>query len=928
LAVFVLTAWFHPNDCLGQTAPQLASISRTSASSIAAGAAVSYSFIITPGTTSTISFIDVNLQDSSGHSIDILQSGQASGTVSGATSAAWLNGSYTVAFIQIQDTAGIRTMYSSNGTISYPFGGTGPTTGAPSFTGLGFSLTGGVGTIVAPQLSSISLTSAASLSAGGTVTYSFVITPGTTSTISFIYIALQDPSGNQFGIQQSGQASGTVSGATASSWLNGNYTVAYIQIQDTASIRTMYSANGSISYPFGGTGPASGGPSLSALGFALTGGITPAIAPTISVQPGNQIVTVGGSATFSVIAGGTPIPTYQWNFNGTAIAGATSSSYSVTNAQSANAGSYTVLVSNSAGSVTSSAATLTVNSASTGGSSSGPPTITAQPVSTSTTVGFLAQFSVTATPFSGTTYQWYKNGTLIPGATSFLYTIAASALTDAGSYTVVVSDSAGSVTSAAATLTVNSASTGGSSSGLPTITAQPVSTTTTVGFLAQFSVTATPFPGTTYQWYKGGTLIPGATSFLYTIAAAALTDAGSYTVVVSDSAGSVTSAAATLTVSAAGGSMSASVAPVITAQPSGASLSVGQSVTLSVAATGATSYQWYLNGVAVPGATGSTLNLSSVQAANAGVYTAVASNGAGSVTSSTATITVVTPAHLTNLSARAFVGTGSNELIAGFVVGGAGTKQLLFRADGPSLSSFGVTGVLANPALTLTDVKGNILSSNTGWSTSSTPATSFSQVFNQVGAYPYTSGSADSALVTALGAGNFTAQVSGLTGGTGVALAEIYDADTGTPTARLINISARANVGTGSNILIAGFVIAGTGSERVLIRGIGPALANYGLTGTLATPQLTLYTSAGGLIATNANGWSAQPVQGPYAAVATVAAQSASAAIMNGVGAFPLTTGSADAAMLVALPPGNYTAEVAGANGTTGIGLVELYEVP
>jgi hypothetical protein len=1003
---------------LGQTAPQLTSISRTSASSISAGSTVSYSFVITPGTTSTINFIYIALQDSSGHQIGITQSGQASGTDSVVSTTAWLNGNYTVALIQIQDTAGIRTQYGSDGTISYPFGGTGPTTGGPSFSSLGFALTGGTGSIVAPQLTSISRTSASSISAGSTVSYNFVITPGTTSTINFIYIGLQDSSGNQIGITQSGQASGTASVVSTTSWLNGNYTVSLIQIQDTAGIRTQYGSDGTISYPFGGTGPTTGAPSFSSLGFAVTGGIAPTIAPTISLQPANQTVTAGGSATFSITAAGTPTPTYQWNFNGSAIAGATSSSFSITSAQSSNAGSYTVVVSNSAGSVTSSIATLTVNSASNGASA---PTITAQPVSTIVTVGFLAQFSVTASPFSGTNYQWYRNGSLIPGATSFLYTITSAALTDAGSYTVVVSDAAGSVTSAAATLTVNSASTGSPASGLPTITAQPVSTTTTVGFLAQFGVTATPFPGTNYQWYKNGTLIPGATSFLYTITSAALTDAGSYTVVVSDSAGSVTSAAATLTVNSAGGTIPvtfapviavqpvsqavaanasatfsviatgtptltyqwsfngsaiagatassytvanaqssnagsyavlvsnsvgsvtssaatltvnpvgttipATVAPVITTQPSGASLSAGQSVTLSVAATGATSYQWYLNGVAVSGATGSTLVISNVQAANSGAYTVVATNSAGSVTSSTAAIAIIVSAHLTNLSARAYVGTGGNQLIAGFVVGGTGPKNLLVRANGPSLGSFGITGFLTNPVLSLANVSGSVISSNTGWGNSSV-GTTLVALFNQVGAFAWAANSADSALYTSLATGNYTALVSGLNNGTGVGLAEIYDADTGTPTARLTNISARANVGTGSNILIAGFVIAGAGSEKVLIRGIGPGLANYGLTGVLPTPQLALYTSTGALIATDVNGWGGSPLLGPAAGVATVTPQSASAAVMAGVGAFSLTAGSADAAMLVTLPSGNYTAQVVGGNSTTGIGLIEIYEVP
>ena len=192
---------------------------------------------------------------------------------------------------------------------------------------------------------------------------------------------------------------------------------------------------------------------LSAL--ALAPSSTAATAPTITTQPASQTVTAGSSVTFSVVASGTSPFTYQWKFNGTAISGATSTSYTIASAQSANAGSYTVTVTNTAGSATSNAATLTVNAVATA------PTITTQPASQTVTAGSSVTFSVAASGTSPLTYQWKFNGTAISGATNASYTIASTQSSDAGSNTVTVTNSAGSATSNAATLTVNASSGGG-----------------------------------------------------------------------------------------------------------------------------------------------------------------------------------------------------------------------------------------------------------------------------------------------------------------------------------------------------------------------------------------------------------------------------------------------------------------------------------
>lgn len=167
-----------------------------------------------------------------------------------------------------------------------------------------------------------------------------------------------------------------------------------------------------------------------------------------------------------------------------------------------------------------------------------------------------------------------------------------------------------------------------------------------------------------------------------------------------------------------------------------------------------------------------------------------------------------------------------------------------------------------------------------------------------------------------LAAGPYSALIAGADGDTGIALAEVYDATppgSYTPASpRLINISARVQVGTGGNILIAGFVIAGSTSKTVLIRASGPALAPFGVQGVLADPQLQLNDSSG-IIAANLS-WAGSP---------QIVSEAAA------VGAFTWNnTASHDAALLVTLPPGPYTAQVSGASGDTGIALIEVYDVP
>ncbi len=397
-----------------------------------------------------------------------------------------------------------------------------------------------------------------------------------------------------------------------------------------------------------------------------------------------------------------------------------------------------------------------------------------------------------------------------------------------------------------------------------------------------------------------------------------------------------TSAGSTVTGTCAVGSQSivvleaAAQLATISVQPQSVVAIAGQNATFTVAAsgTGTLTYQWQglpmgettwanlSDGGGLSGTAMATLGVDGVTAGMSGEEFRVAvTNSNGSITSSAASLYVNTGTsgtRLINIATRAQVGTGGNILIPGFVIGGSGTETLMIRADGPSLTTFGVPGALAQPSLTVTNSSGTVVASNTGWGTNANPA-QIASIAAQVGAFALASGSADCAVLVNLPAGAYTVQVSGVGGTTGVALAEVYEvASRGT---RLVNIATRAQVGTGSNILIPGFVIAGSGTEELLVRGDGPSLTAFGVPGSLAQPSLSVTNSSGAVIASN-TGWgtSSNPAQ-----IASVAAS---------VGAFSLASGSADSAQIVYLSPGAYTMQISGVNGMTGVALAEVYEVP
>ena len=457
-------------------------------------------------------------------------------------------------------------------------------------------------------------------------------------------------------------------------------------------------------------------------------------------------------------------------------------------------------------------------------------------------------------------------------------------------------------------------------------------------FVSEFSSDLDPI---TFQWQKNGIAIPGATVVTNTtigigtvvngarflvdgvhlvgggdiyyksdiiIANLQAADLGIYTVVATNLAGSTSSRDFILAFAPP---------PVFTTHPTSQSVAPGASATFSASATSsiAITYQWQKDGVSIPGATNATLTVNNVQVANLGNYTLVATNASGSTTSNPAALTFIvsTAGRLINLSILTSLAAGGDTFTMGYVVGGAGTsdpKPLVIRAVGPSLTPLGVGGALDDPKLEL--FAGQTKSGeNDNWG----GGAALQAAMTAVGAFAFTGpASRDAAVATSVAAGDNSVKVSVVGGGSGAVIAELYDA---TPAAsftaatpRLINVSVLKNLGTG---LTAGFVVSGSTPKTVLVRAIGPTLGTlFGVPGVVADPQLALFNSASVKIGENDN-W------GGTAALT---------AAFTAVGAFQLPAASRDAAVLATLAPGNYTVQVSGVGGTTGVAIVEIYDVP
>ncbi len=240
----------------------------------------------------------------------------------------------------------------------------------------------------------------------------------------------------------------------------------------------------------------------------------------------------------------------------------------------------------------------------------------------------------------------------------------------------------------------------------------------------------------------------------------------------------------------------------------------------------------------------------------------------------------------------------------------AGGQHLLIRAIGPTLADHGITHALGDPRLTLYSGP-TAIGGNDNWGTADNAA-DIAAAARTLGAFPLDATSADAVAYTGFDPGPYTAYVTGSAADNGLVLLELYN--TASTQSRLVNLSSRADAGSGENVLVAGFSLAGNGARTLLIRAVGSKLAEFGVKNVMANPALTLFTGTTPIL--HNDDWSDAPDLD-----ALVAASSA-------VGAFPLNDGSLDAAMLVTLMPGIYTAQARGEAGTTGNVLVEVYAVP
>ena len=271
---------------------------------------------------------------------------------------------------------------------------------------------------------------------------------------------------------------------------------------------------------------------------------------------------------------------------------------------------------------------------------------------------------------------------------------------------------------------------------------------------------------------------------------------------------------------------------------------------------------------------------------------------------------------VTNISTRAFVQTGDNVMIGGFIV--QGNETVIIRAIGPELTQYGVPNPLANPTLELHDATGALIASNDNWMTTIIGGIIFSDQVQDIRDSGYApTDPRESAIIATLPSGNYTAIVRGVSSTIGVALAEVYDLHDGNHnTSVLSNISTRSFMQRGDNVMIGGFIIEGSRRKRVIARAVGPGLTQYGVPNPLADPTLELRDSTGALIASNDN-WQHTIIGGIITSDQVAAIRASGHAPGD----------PRESAIIADLLPGNYTAIVRGVNNTTGVGLVEVYDL-
>lgn len=634
-------------------------------------------------------------------------------------------------------------------------------------------------------------------------------------------------------------------------------------------------------------------------------------APRITSAASDQVAVAGSPFNLAMSVTGSEPLQYSWAKSGNLIAGATAATLSINNISQAEAGLYTFTVSNPYGSVTTVSFSISV-------------AYSVTPAAVSIRSGQSTTLSVPAS--AAVKYQWYqgKSGDVskpISGATQSSYTTLP--LQSSTSYWVNVS--AGNYTySSTATVTVTETATnfGGtyfgtfSSGGNWAMLIGSDNTGTFVGYTTQpgealigtvavetsgaFSVTPAPSASVPASAAKTSALLTSATPSLSgQIANGVVTGAASGMTGALDS-GTSTAPSGTYAATAVAG---ASGGANLLVGPSGKAVVV---VNTPNGVTGAVGTLDASGAVKVVNASGDTLTVViDAGGHNATVTLQAATRGRTSFYGLAAGTT--NTSRLLNLSARARVSGTTDVAIVGFSTNGTTSKTVLIRGVGPSLVSFNVPEYLEAPAMTLYDGNAKALWSGLRFGTADT----ITNTATRVGAFPLLPTAIDCAYVGAIDAGGHSVILSGQGGGSGVCLVEMYEADTTTTGARLVNLSARAKTSGGADVLSAGFVIGGNGPETILLRGVGPGLAAHAVPGYLERPKLVLFNADREVLTSNSQ-WSGDATP---------------QSLFSAVGAFPLNSGSTDTALLVTLAPGLYTAQVQSQDNTSGVALIEIYEV-
>ncbi len=498
-----------------------------------------------------------------------------------------------------------------------------------------------------------------------------------------------------------------------------------------------------------------------ASGSAATAAATLTVdfAPTVTTNPLNQSVMAGSTATFTATADGNPIPTVQWQVSSdggstfTNVSGATSTTLGFTASSTQNGNQYRAVFTNSAGTATTSSATLTVGSI---------PVISTSPTNTTVNAGATAMFTAAATGNPTPTVQWlvstdggatYSN---VSGATLTTLSFTAMSSQNGNKYKAVFTNTNGSATTATATLTVDFA---------PTVTTNPVNQSVISGSTATFTAAASGNPTPTVQWQvstDGGatfTNVSGATSTTLSFAASTTQNGNQYRAVFSNSVGTATTSAATLTV----GSI-----PVISASPVSTTVNAGATATFTAAASGnpAPTVQWQLSidGGAtysnVSGTTSTTLNFTATSNQNGNKYKAVFTNTNGSATTATATLTVDFAPTVTTNPVSQVIPAGSTATFTA-AAGGNPTPTVQWQVSTNSGSTF--TNVSGGTSTTLSFTVSNtqtgneyraVFSNSVGTATTSTATL-------MVGSIPVISTSPASSTVSVGATVTFTAAATG-----------------------------------------------------------------------------------------------------------------------------------------------------------------------